>query len=152
MSTRTLIFCQRVFNDSWKRSFSYQSCEVSLVRHLADEEQTQLNALMASDSKLRSAFAEYQRTHASIDLIANLSLGALGDEVIARFPSLCDEMLASRIADGVTLDEVLKLVGERDLEKHIRMIPKQRTFQLVCVNHELRGSEFVYRRYRTLNH
>lgn len=150
-STRTLIFCYRAFNDSWKRSFSFQSCEISLVQHLADEEQKQLRALFASDTKLKDAFAKYQSTHASIDLVANVSLGVMDDEITSRFPSLCDEMLSSRIAHGVTLDEVLQLLKDRDLEEHIRMIPKQRTLQLISTNHELRGSEFVYRRYRTLN-
>jgi hypothetical protein len=125
--------------------------ELSFVHPLEADERGRLNALLSSDGKLRSAFTKYQSTHATIDLIANVSLGALDDDIVRRFPEICDEMLASRIADGVTLDEVLRLLGEHGLEKHIDMIPKQRTLQLVSVNHELRGSEFVYRRYKILN-
>jgi len=124
---------------------------MSLVEYLSDQEREQVDALFTSDTKLRDAFARYQRTHKTLDSVANVSLGALKDATIARFESLCDEMLSPRIADGVTLDEVLQLLRDRDLEKHIRMSPKQRTLQLVCINHELRGDEFLYRRFRTLN-
>jgi hypothetical protein len=151
MSTSTLVFCHRAFNNSWKRSFSFQSCELLLVERLSDDEREQVNALFARDARLREAFAKYERSHNSIDAVANVSLGALGDAIIKQFQSLCEEMLSSRIAHGATLDEVLQLLRDRDLEKHIRMIPKHRTLQLVCINRELRGDEFLYRRFRTLN-
>jgi len=151
MSPRTLVFCHRAFNDSWKRSFSFQSCEVSLVEALSLDERYHVDALFAKDEKLRVAFAKYQQTHDSIDLIANVSMGALDEKTKRHFQGLCEEMLSSRIVDGITIDEVLQLLRDRDLDKHIKMIPKERTLQLVCLNHELRGNEFVYRRFRTLS-
>jgi preprotein translocase subunit Sec63 len=60
-------------------------------------------------------------------------------------------MLATRIDEGVTLDQVLHLMRSRGLDSLTQKNPQQATLQLVSLNHELRGDEFLYRRYRVLN-
>jgi hypothetical protein len=150
-SSRTLVFCYRIVNDSWKRAFSHQSCEASFVQPLALDELQRLQALILSGKELTKAFERYQIKNPKIDLIANLSLGGLSDQSVDRFPNLCNEMLADRIKAGVTLDEVLMLLQTRGLNAHIHMIPRRVTLQLVSIGHELRKDEFVYRRYRVLS-
>lgn len=150
MSGRTLVFCDRLVNDTWNRSFSRQCCEASYASHLNKEDGTKLRALVGGDSKLMSAFEKYRASKSPLDLIANISMGKLADHDVSSFQQLCSDMLASRIASGITLDEVLTLLRERDLEKHIAATPIQVTLQLTSKGHELRGGDFLYRTYRIL--
>lgn len=150
MSDRTLVFCDRLVNDTWNRSFSRQCCEASYVDHLNEEDSTKLRALVVGGRKLMSAFEKYRASKPPLDLIANISMGRLADHDVSSFQQLCSDMLASRIASGVTLDEVLTLLRERDLEKHIAATPIQVTLQLTSKGYELRGDDFLYRTYRTL--
>ena len=151
ISPRTLVFCHRIANDLWKRSFSFQCCEISYVIPLGPEDLQQLQSCLLSDSKLLKAFEKYQSTTKSIDLVANLAFGGLSEQNFMQFQGLCDEMLAGRIHEGVTLDEVLMLLQAHGLDSQMRVFPLQVTLQLISTNHELRCDEFVYRRYRALN-
>jgi len=150
ISDRTLVFCDRLVSNTWNRSFARQCCEASYVAHLDEEDNTRLRALVAGNSKLMSAFEKYCSTKAQLDLVSNISMGRLADRDVSNFPQFCSDMLASRISSGVTLDEVLLLLRERNYEKHIAATPRQVTLQLVSTGHELRGSDFVFRKYRTL--
>lgn len=150
-STRTIAFCHRLVNDSWKRSFTFQCCDASYLRALNPEELQQVEALQASDKKLLGAFEKFQSESNTLDLIANVDLGSLTEKARAKLPERCNEMLATRIEEGVTLDEVLNLMRSRGLDSLMRKNPQQATIQLVSLNHELRGDEFLYRRYRVLN-
>ena len=152
VSPRTLVFCHRIANDSWKRSFSFQCCEISYVCTLNSEDIQQVETLLLSDKKLLKAFEKYQATKNTIDLVGNLALGGFSDREVEQFPDLCNEMLAARIDDGVTLDDVLILLRQRGLDSHMSIYPAQVTLQLVSVNHELRNDEFVFRRYRVLKY
>lgn len=149
ISDRTLVFCDRLVNDSWNRSFSRECCEASYVKHLSEEDSTKLHPLVG-DSKLMTAFEKYRASKAPLDLIANISMGRLAGHDVSIFQQLCSDMLSSRIASGVTIDEVLMLLRERDLEKHIAATPIQVTLQLTSKGHELRGNDFLFRTYRTL--
>lgn len=84
-SNRALVFCHRIVNDSWKRSFSHQSCELSCVRPVEPEEKWRLDALLASDGKLSEAFERYCLKPDRIDLIANIGFGGLKKKEISRF-------------------------------------------------------------------
>jgi hypothetical protein len=147
-STRTLVFSYRVVNDLWKRSFSVCSCEASFVQALSADDGKRLEASVLSDAKLMKDWERYQAKTKLPDLIANLPFGELKE--IEGFSKLCDEMLANRIDSGVTVDEVLSLLRERGLDGNMRKFPQQATLQLISNEHELRGDEFVHRRYRTL--
>jgi len=151
-SSRTLVFCRRLVNDSWKRSFTFNCCEASYLIPLDPIDRQKVDSLLASDKKLADAFAKLQATKNSLDLVGNLALGGLNDEAVNHFPDSCNEMLGSRIEEGVTLDEVLGLLQENGLDSHMSKYPTQVTLQLVSINHELRGDEFVHRRYRTLKY
>jgi hypothetical protein len=149
-SKRVLIFCHRLVNDSWKRSFSHQTCEISYVRPVGHEERTRLNGLLSTDSKLRKTFEQYQVKQNRIDLIADIGFGGFTKTQSANFAKLCDEMLANRIQAGLTIPEVLKLLHENGLEGKIHELPQQMTLQLTCINHELRSDEFTHKEYRIL--
>ena len=84
-----------------------------------------------------------------IDLVANIGFGGLTGEA-ANFSTLCDEMLADRISAGITIREVLLMLREKGLDKYRAQLPQQVTLQLTSINHELRGDEFEYRKYRVL--
>ena len=149
-SERVIVFCHRVVNDSWKRSFSHQCCELSHVRPLDFEDGRHIEALLSSDNKLRTAFERYRAKRNTIDLIANIAFGGLTTETATNFADLCNEMLADRIGTGMTLREVLLVLREHGLDQHRKEIPQQVTLQLTSTNHELRGHEFVFTRYRAL--
>jgi hypothetical protein len=149
-SDRILLFCDRIVNDNWKRSFSTRSCDASYVTLLSNEESTTLESVLASDPKLKDSFDEYQATPHPLDLIANVSLGGLNEELVAHFPQICDEMLRPRIEQGVTAREVLELLQARDLIRNIAANPLRVTLQLRSVDHEVRSNEFVFKHYRTM--
>lgn len=100
--------------------------------------------------KVARAFERYQAAAKPIDLVANLGFGELMDSELEVFPPTCGRLLADRIAEGLTMDEVLGILRESWLGTHRRKLPNQATLQLVCPGHELRGDRFLYRSYRTL--
>ena len=150
LSNRTLVFCHRLFNDSWQRSFFHQSCDISLVCSLSAPDLKKVNALLSENAKLLAAFKKYQASAKPIDLVANLGFGGMDEKEVAEFPGICAEMLGERIGAGLTLDDVLHLLRGRGLDSKSHELPKQSTLQLICGGHELREDRFVYRRYRTL--
>ena len=151
-SERTIVFCDRIVNDSWKRSFSHRSCEASFTRPLSTSEQEKIQTLLASDKRLGTAFEKYQASAKAIDLIANLGFGALLEDEAREFPRICDKLLADCIGVGLTMDDVLGLLQSSWLDSHRGRLPQQMTLQLIAADHEVRQGRFVYRRYRSLAH
>jgi hypothetical protein len=137
-------------NDSWKRSFSHQCCEIFFAEPLNSLELQRLNDEILSDTKLTNAFKRYRSTVKPIDFAANLTMGGFSEESLRDFPRLCDQMLAASIGDGVTLDDVLVLLAEHGLDQNIRKYPQQATLQLVSPAFEIRSDDLVYRSYRSL--
>lgn len=113
ISLRTVVFCHRIVNDSWKRSFAFQCCELSYVSKLTLEDLVHLEALLVADTKLSKAFDKYKDSCKTLGSIANLAFGGFSDQEVTQFSDKCDEMLASRIDNGVTLDEVLACISHR---------------------------------------
>jgi hypothetical protein len=150
-SHQVLLFCDRIVNNDWKRSFRTQCCESSYATLLDSEDANKLESQLDADSKLREAFAKYQATSHPIDLIANVALGGMDEEIVTQFLSDCDEMLSHRIEAGLTVNGVLQSLDQRDLLKYLSKNPKRVTLQLTCVDHEVRSNEFVFRKYRTRN-
>ena len=151
-SQRAIVFCHRMVNDSWKRSFSQQCCEASLTRTLSSSDQDRIKTLLTSDKRLVAAFGKYQATTKTIDLIANLGFGGLSEAESREFASVCDKLLADRVEVGLTIDDVLELLRSSWLDSHRRRLPQQVTLQLIATGHEVRDGRFVYRRYRSLAH
>jgi hypothetical protein len=100
--------------------------------------------------KVARAFEKYQAAAKPLDLVANLGFGELTDGELEVFPPTCGRLLTDRIADGLTMDEVLGILRDSWLGTHRRKFPNQATLQLVSPGHELREDRFLYRRYRTL--
>lgn len=148
-SKRVLVFCHRLVNDSWKRSFSHNCCEVSLVRPISMEDHKRVQAAL-SDDDLRKAFEQYGKEKNRIDLIANLGFGGLSKKAAGNFAKLSHKMFADRIGQGMTMREILLVLQEHGLVENQGEIPRQVTLQFTCINHELRGDEFVHREFRTL--
>lgn len=147
-SSRTLLFCDRVVNDKWKRSFATQSCEISYAAPLSSDELSELESHL--DAGLTDSFREYQSTPHPINLIANISLGGMPDELANQFPSVCERILAARIGEGLTVPETLKLLAAEDLMRYKSQNPTRVTLQLTCVDHEINLNEFVFREFRIL--
>jgi hypothetical protein len=150
-ASQTLVFSHRLANDGWKRSFSHQCVDLSLVQPLAADEINRVKALLSSDSKLAKAFEQYQSKQNRIDQIANISFGGLSEDGKKNFPAQCNAMLAERIQNGITLPDMVALLKENSLDQNRHELPRQVTLQLTCINHELQGEEFLFREYRTLN-
>jgi hypothetical protein len=150
-SRRTLVFCDRIVNDDWKRSFKTQCCEVSLVTLLDADHSDKLASLLSTDLDLAKAFEEYQAKPHPIDLIANISFGGMSAEAIGQLSSACDQALRLRIEAGLTITEVLEALSDRDLLEYQTKIPRSLNLQLTCLDHEVRSNEFVFRKYRVRN-
>jgi hypothetical protein len=106
--------------------------------------------MLSCEKKLAAAFDKYRTTRKTIDLVANLGFGELSEKEAEEFPSTCTKLLAERIGAGLTMDDALSLIRESALDSHRHKFPQQATLQLISANHELRGTRFVYRRYKTL--
>jgi hypothetical protein len=150
-SNRVIVFCHRVVNDSWKRSFSHNCCEVSLIRPVSPDERKRITGLLSSDQKLRTAFEKYQSKQNRIDSITNISFGGLTEDSLRDFAGLCHQIFSHRIDNGINLREVLVALREHGLYQLMHELPRQVTLQLISINHELRGDEFVFRQFRVLN-
>ena len=149
-SEPVLLFCHRLVNDSWKRSFAHHICERSHASQIATEDNNRIHRLLSLDGKLRKAFEQYGAKQARIDLVVNIGLGGFAKKEIADFGERCRRILAARIQAGLTIREVLQLLAEHGMEENRHELPRQMTLQLVCINHELRGDEFVHKEYRVL--
>jgi hypothetical protein len=149
-SPKTLLFCHRLLNDSWQRSFSHQSCSSSLVHLLSLPDSKRLQELLQENPKLLAAFEKYKAKTKPIDRVANLRFGEMNEAEKKAFPRACAEMLADRIGAGLTMDEVLRLVQQHGLDSKMNASLQQATLQLTCEGHELRGDRFTFRRFRTL--
>jgi hypothetical protein len=150
-SRRTLVFSHRMVNDSWNRSFSRLVCDATYVEPLEAAELSKVMALCATDNKLADAFEKYRSMSKPIDSVASLAFGGLSAEEIEQFPSQCKALFEDKIADGLTIFDVLSLLNTRNMDQSIRTYPLQVTLQLVPENFELRKNEFLYRRYTTLH-
>jgi hypothetical protein len=47
-SSRTLVFSHRLVNNSWKRSFSTECAEASLVKRISTDEESRIEELLES--------------------------------------------------------------------------------------------------------
>lgn len=148
---RTLVFCHRLLNDPWNRSFSHQCCEISLVVPAATQEKQRLRKLLSSDEKLKAAFAAYKLKQNRIDSIVNIAFGGFTPKEKAGFAARCEQMLAGRIEAGLSLRQIARLLQQHGLYRRKGRLPSQCTLQLTCVNHELRGKDFVFRQWRVLD-
>jgi hypothetical protein len=83
-SSQTLLFCDRIVNDKWNRSFATQSCEISYAVPLSSDELNELESHLAAG--LMDSFQKYQSTPHPIHLIANISLGGMPDELANQSP------------------------------------------------------------------
>jgi len=99
---RTAIFSSRFVNDSFKRSFSTESCDSAFVSHLEPEEKEKLDSYIKQNQYLLSKFDAYKPK--SIDAIynANVNIPASRnqselEENLAEFKSLNIEQLYSKL-------------------------------------------------------
>ncbi|MBI1352715.1 MAG: hypothetical protein GC160_00105 [Acidobacteria bacterium] len=150
-SDRTLVFSNRLVNDSWKRSFSTECSELSWVTSIPREERQRIHQLLRGDEKLRKAFEKFEGAPKPVDLVVNLRFGPLPGSDRERFKAAMSEVLHGPIKRGLILDEVLECVRAAGYEGCMSQNPTTATLQLVSPDHELRGREFVMREYRVLN-
>jgi len=149
-SSRTLVFVRRIVGDSGQRAFDTQACEASLVAPLSDKQLSRLNDRLGTDPKLAAAFAQYEPK--PIDLVTNIGFGLPDDFGYDRFSELCGELLSAPMREGgVTLDDVLRLLADSELEEYRGEIPQTTTLQLISPDHRRRGDEFVSTDFRTLD-
>jgi hypothetical protein len=143
-----LVFATRLVNDAWKRSFSTEVWSAALVHPLNEEQSNRLAAALAADSDLLARFDRY--TPKPIDLVCNLRFGPVPGGFDA-FAGEVEAFLASRIAIGLSLDEILPLIASSGLSESMNRNPGVGTLQLNSPNHLRRGDEFVFTSFRTLN-
>ena len=145
---RALVFATRLVNDLWKRSFSTGVWSAALVHALSEEQSNRLTAVLAADPDLLAKFDRYAPK--PIDLVCNLRFGPLPGGFDA-FSEEVEALLGSRIAIGLSLDEILPLIASSGLSEYMNRSPGVGTLQLNSPNHLRRGDEFVFTSCRSLN-
>jgi hypothetical protein len=145
---RALVFATRLVNDAWRRSFSTEVWSAALVHALNEEQSNRLRAALAADPDLLVRFDRYAPK--PIDLVCNLRFGP-GAGGFDAFSGEVEALLGSRLAIGLSLDEILPLIVSSGLSEYMNQNPGVCTLQLNSPNHLRRGDEFVFTSFRTLN-
>lgn len=151
ISSRTLVFSSRLVNTSWKRSFSTECAELSLVRRISPDEESRTQELLQSNSSLRNAFEKYQAKNSSLDLVVNVSLGHIPGSDREHLRAACSHLLGDSARNGLTMDEVLFALRDAGYYDCIGKTPIDGTLQLISVGHEVRDREFIMRYSRVLD-
>ncbi|AOT08756.1 hypothetical protein [Pseudoalteromonas luteoviolacea] len=130
---RTVIFSSRFVNDSYKRSFSTESCDSAFVYHLDSNEKEELDAFMGSNPELVAKFDAYKPK--SIDAVynANVNIPASGsqadlEEALSSFQELNLEQLYNQLIESK--------IGSS--------VAKGWTAQFVSSNHECLNGKLLY--------
>jgi hypothetical protein len=102
---RTIVFSSRFVNDSYKRSFSTESCDLAFVYHLETHEKEELESFIESNPELVAKFDAYKPK--SIDAIynANINIPASGsstdlEETLSTFQELNLEQLCKKLMES----------------------------------------------------
>ena len=150
-SSRTLVFSHRLVNTSWKKSFSRECAEASLVRRISPEEESRIQELLESHTPLKKAFDKYRAENTTLDLVVNLSLGQIPGSDRERLRAACDLHLGASVENGLPMDEVLAALRNAGYYDCIGKTPTNATVQLISVDHEVRDREFLLRYKRVLD-
>lgn len=149
-SSRTLVFSHRLVNVSWKRSFSKECAEASLIHRVSLDEESRIQELLEPNTPLKKAFEKYCAANSSPDLVVNVGLGEIPDTDRDRLRAACNLHLGASVEKGMTMDEVLAELRNAGFYDCIAKTPKSATIQLISANHEVRDHEFVLRYSRVL--
>ena len=145
---RALVFATRLVNDAWKKSFSTEVWSAALVHPLNEGQSHRLEGVLAGDPDLLAKFDRYAPK--PIDLVCNLRFGPVPGGFDA-LSSEIDAFLGSRIAVGLSLDEILPLIASSGLSEYMNRNPGIGTLQLKSPDHLRRGDDFVFTSFQTLN-
>ena len=149
--SRTLVFAHRLVNNSWKRSFSKECAEASLVSRISPDEESIIQGLLESNTQLKKAFEKYRAENSTLNLVVNVSLGQIPGSDREQLRAACDLHLGGSIENGLTMDEVLAALREAGYYECIGKTPIKATVQLISADHEVRDHEFLLRYKRILN-
>jgi len=136
---RTIVFSSRFVNDSYKRSFSTESCDSAFVYHLDPDEKEELESFIDNNPELVAKFDAYKPK--SIDAIynANVNIPASGnttdlEETLSTFQELNLEQLYNLL-----IESKIGSIGAKGW-----------TAQFVSNNHECCKGKLLYRFSRVL--
>jgi len=138
-------------NSSWKRSFSIECAEASLVNRISPDEESRIEELLESNPQLKKAFEKYRAEHGTLDLVVNVSLGQFPGSDRERLKAACALHLGASIENGLTMGEVLAALRNAGYYDYIGKTPRNATVQLISVDHEVRDNEFLLRYKRVLD-
>lgn len=146
-SNRTLVFANRIFDDSWKRAFAAEFCSDEWVHPVSGDELARVSELLGADAALEKAFRRYNTSRKSLDLTVRLSLGNIRTDQVPYLDSECHRRLANDIPSGLTLDEVLTRLLQTGYHGNIGRRPELVELELTSPNYQVRDAEFVMRTY-----
>jgi hypothetical protein len=144
-SRRVLVFFKRMIDANGVRAFATKCCEQSLVSPLSEIDREKLDLAISEDPDLLSAFERYVPRR--IDLIVNVAMQV---PKMAELESFCSSVLAPALAAGMSMEQVLQMMKDAELECYVGKYPINATLQMVCSDHEVREGEFVLRACRVL--
>jgi hypothetical protein len=150
-SSRTLVFSHRLVNNSWKRSFSIECAEASLVGRISPDEESRVQELLESNTELKKAFEKYRAKNSTLDLVVNVRFGQIPGSDRERLRAACDLHLGASIANGLTMDEVLVALRNAGYYDCIDKTPTDARVQLISIDHEVGDHEFLLRYKRVLD-
>ncbi|AWB65648.1 hypothetical protein C2869_03995 [Saccharobesus litoralis] len=103
--SRTVVFSSRFVNDSYKRSFSTESCDSSFVYHLESNEQCKLNSFIENNPELAAKFDAYKPKNIDAIYNANVNIPASKsqtelEEILSTFQKLNLEQLYNLLLES----------------------------------------------------
>ncbi|WP_016957993.1 hypothetical protein [Catenovulum agarivorans] len=130
---KTIVFSSRFVNDSYKRSFSTESCDSSFVYRLEPNEQNNLNSFIVNNSELVAKFDAYKPK--SVDSIYNANVNIPASKSQAEL----EEILST--FQKLNLEELYRLLLESKIGSSGE---KGWTAQFTSKNHECSEGKLVY--------
>ncbi|ESP90536.1 hypothetical protein [Pseudoalteromonas luteoviolacea] len=100
--TRTIVFSSRFVNDSYKRSFSTECCDLAFVSHLDSDEKDELESFIENNPELVAKFDTYQPKRIDAIYNANVNIPSSGcttdlEERLSSFQELNLEQLYNQL-------------------------------------------------------
>jgi hypothetical protein len=133
---------KRLVNDKWKPAFAMECAEVSFVKPLNKADTVKLQRYLAHNADVAAHFESFVQP---LDSVLNLSFSLPKKSDFRRFKAEFEAAFASNLPDGVTHDDIMKVIAQSSFAAGFAEIPCSATLQFICQDHEVKRRHMIYR-------
>jgi len=138
----TLFLLKRFLNDKWKPAFEMTAAHESLVKSLTKVDSRKLQTYLADNGAILADFESFSHP---VDAVLNLGFALPRRSDFPKFKREFTSVFSDPLAQGVTSDEILKVIAESVFAPYFGDIPRNATLQFVSKDHEIRRRNLIYR-------